>query len=183
MSLTNTSSSITEPVTLAEMQAHGRLDVDDAYLTRLITVARRAAENHIGQVIPVQQFTWVTNELTQGMALPVSPLASIVSLSYEDVDGATQTIDAADYQIVTEGMRSRLHHLDSWPELEGGTKNRVTIVMTAGSATTNEDIKQAIVMIALGLYENREDEVVGTIVSKIAQSSKMLLAPYRIYNL
>lgn len=180
MSLTNTSSTITEPVTLAELQEHGRVAGESSYLTRLIAVARRAAENHINQVIPTQQFTWVTNELKDGMALPVYPLAAIVSISYEDTDGTTQTVSAEDYQVVTKGMVSRLYHRSEWPDLEPDTFNRVTIVMTAGSGTTNEDIKQAIIMIALGLYENREDEVVGGgAVSKINLSSKMLLDSYK----
>lgn len=183
MSLTNTSSSITEPVTLAELQTHAVLDGDDAFLTRLISAARRASESEIGQTIPLQQFTWVTNEFSQGMELPVYPLASVVSITYQDADGNPQTIDAADYQVVTDAMRSRLFHLTDWPSLESGTYNRVTIVMTAGSATTEEDIKQAIIMTAASLYENREDEIVGTIISKVSWSSKLLLAPHKRHNL
>lgn len=183
MSLTNTSGSITEPLTVAELQTHSRIDGDEAYLTRLISASRRAAEAETKTVIPVQQFTWVTNKFEQGMELPVYPLASIVSITYLDIDGASQTVDAADYQVVTEGQTSRLYHRTDWPGLESGTYNRVTIVMTAGSATPNEDIKQAMIMIASGLYENREDEIVGTIVSKISWGSKYLLAPYKRHSL
>ncbi len=181
MSIRNTSTSITEPVTVAELQGHGQIDGDDTYLTGLIIAARRIAESEIGRLIPVQQYTWIFNGLEDGIELPVYPVASITSITYQDTAGAPQTIAGSAYQIVDLALTQKLYSVDGWPDLEDGTYNRVTVVMQVGAAAVEADIKQAIMMIALGLYENRNDQVIGTIVSKLDMGSKALLSAYKRY--
>lgn len=183
MSLINTSLAITDPVSVTEVQEHGRISGEDSYITGLIAAARAMAEHETGRVIPEQTFTWVTNDLCDGMELPVYPVSAINSFSYVDVDGATQTIASNQYQIVDKGFRQRLYSLDTWPALQTSTHNRVTITLTAGVTAFSSDIKQAIMMIALGLYENREDEVVGTTVSQISMGSKMILSKYKRFSI
>jgi uncharacterized phiE125 gp8 family phage protein len=179
MSIRNTSTSITEPVTVAELQGHGQIDGDDSYLSGLIIAARRIAENEIGRIIPAQEYTWIFNGLENGIELPVYPVASITSITYQDTDGAPQTLASSTYQIVDEGLSQKLYAINGWPDMEDGKYNRVTVVLSAGATTVEADIKQAIMMIALGLYENRNDQIIGTIVSKLDMGSKALLHSYK----
>lgn len=182
MSLTNTSSSITEPVTAAELQEHGRINGEASYLAAIISAARGVAEQETGLIIPEQTFTWVIDELKDGMELPVYKVSSIDSFTYVDTSGVTQTIAADQYQIVDKNLRQKLYHVDAWPALQASKYNRVTINMTAGQTVFNSNLKQAIMMIALGMFENREDQVIGTIAASISLSSKVLLSNYKRFS-
>jgi uncharacterized phiE125 gp8 family phage protein len=183
MSLTNTTSgSVTEPVTYSDLEAHGRIPTgEQSYLEALISTSRMAAEHETGQVIPQQQFTWITNDFENGMALPVYPVRTIGSITYLDADGASQTLASSVYEVVTDKLVTRLYLKPNqdWPDLQSDAYNRITVVINAGMETVPENLKLAIKMIAATAYDNRQDEIVGEAGHiKVDQASKFFLRPY-----
>lgn len=187
MSLTVTSTRVTEPVTPEELETHARIPAGEKeYLAALVSAARLAAEHETGQVIPEQQFTWVTNELSDGLVLPVYPVVSVASISYVDADGATQVLSSDVYTTVTEMMQTRLERKPNqdWPDLQSDGFNRVTIVINAGMASVPDNIKQAIMLISATAYENRQDEVIGESGKiKVDQASSFFLRPFKRHSI
>lgn len=178
-----------EPVTLAEAKAHLRLehDLDDAYVTQLIVAARQYVEKICWRALVSQTWELVLNEfpVSDYIELPKGELRSITSVTYVDANGATQTWDAANYEVdsVTIPGRIRLGYLLSWPSGSRTVWNAVTIryvVGWANAAAVPAPIKQAVLLLVSQLYEHRTPEVLGTIVSPVAFSFSALLSPYRL---
>lgn len=171
-----------EPVTLAEAKAHLRLehDLDDAYVTQLIVAARQYVEKICWRALVSQTWELVLNEfpVSDYIELPKGELRSITSVTYVDANGATQTWDAANYEVdsVTIPGRIRLGYLLSWPSGSRTVWNAVTIryvVGWANAAAVPAPIKQAVLLLVSQLYEHRTPEVLGTIVSPVAFSFKI----------
>lgn len=126
MNLTVVTAPPFEPVTLAQVYEHLRLDTegspethpDDARLLRHITTARQHVEAMtrralIQQTIrlsmpafPVGADTWavssVRNTLTRIIRLPRPPIISVSSVTYFDGDNALQTLAASNYYVTDE---------------------------------------------------------------------------------
>lgn len=126
MNLTVTTEPLFEPVTLAEVYTHLRLDPDDspathpddAALLRHITSARKMVELMTRRALieqtvrlsmsgwPVVNQWWPTNsqrrEIVREIRLIRPPVISVASVSYYDADNVLQTLDAGDYYVTDE---------------------------------------------------------------------------------
>jgi uncharacterized phiE125 gp8 family phage protein len=132
-----------EPLSLAEAKLWLRLDTtaEDALVASLITENRRRAERVTGKALVTQ--TWRLNldcfprwEIAVGMP----PLASVSSIAYVDEDGATQTVDAADYLVDANSVPARITpaYLEVWPDTRAQL-NAVTITFVAGTSAAAVD--------------------------------------------
>lgn len=126
MNITITTPPPFEPVTLAEVWKHLRLDPDgsplehpdDAMLERHITTARQHVESMTRRAL-VQQtvrlsmgafpvscdyatVSWRRREVVRKILLHRPPIIRVESVSYFDGDNALQTLDAADYYTTDE---------------------------------------------------------------------------------
>lgn len=103
-----------EPVSLAQAKLWCRIDSDitdqDDVVTQLIQTMREYAENLTGRAFIQRDLQLVTNCYTTlyfdgvsrvGLSLPYPPLVAVSSITYIDTDGATQTLDTADYNVHT----------------------------------------------------------------------------------
>lgn len=185
-----------EVVSLAEIRNWCRIDDDmtddDAMLQRLIRTARRQAEKFTGQFIGIQSIIVAYDEFPCGSALAIGyPVRSITSLTYVDPDDVTQTMSAADYTLDDFSKPSYLilRSAADWPDYSRAA-NAVQIALSVGYAPDGDsppaawpiepDIKTAICLAAAEWYENRENAVLGTIVSELPEGVRRILQPHRI---
>lgn len=178
----------TEPLTLAEAKEHLRIEDDDPYLTYLagyITAARQAAEEYINGSIANQPRTYQIDAFPSGQSvvirLPAGPVVSVTSIIYVDADGVSQTLDAADYMLVSHMLAPAFGTV--WPDTRaqlGAVTIAYTAGMMSGSPLTLEraDIKAAIRLILGDIWENREGQIVGVPIS-VNPTVERLLNPHR----
>lgn len=179
-----------EPISIAEVKRHLRVDIedDDVLIMQLITAVRTHVEQHILRRALVTQ-TWdyyldafpASNQIV----IPMPSLQSVTSISYTDANDVTSTLDASSYVVdtVNEPGRVMLKASASWPSTTLAPLNGVAIRFVAGyglAAAVPQMIKQAILLTIGDLYENRENIVVGTIVTELPIGAKLLLWPYRV---
>jgi uncharacterized phiE125 gp8 family phage protein len=91
-----------EPVTLAELKAHCRIDVgdEDALISALGKAAREHVETLTHRPLITQTWDLTLDAFPCGvLELPLPPVSSVTSISYIDQAGDTQTWDAALYRV------------------------------------------------------------------------------------
>lgn len=152
----------TEPVTVAELRAHCRIDHadDNSYLSALITAARKYVEDRTGKLLAEQTIHQIHDEFPCG-ATPIKlqrmPVSS-VEVTYIDEDGAEQTMDE---DLIQTSLNATIPLIapvpdEDWPDTESERLGAVTIEITGGYETCPADLKQAIMMLAAHWYANRE---------------------------
>jgi uncharacterized phiE125 gp8 family phage protein len=182
-------SPIAEPLTLAQAKQQVRredVDTDDAYLEEtLIPAARERGEFETARQFisttwdlkldrfpcPDDLSPWEQRWYPQGvLRVPKPPLQSVVSISYVDPDGATQTwasnqyvVDAPDGPTAARGRIVPVYGV-SWPTTREQI-NAVTVRFVAGYGDSAAAVPPRLRMGMLEdlgtLYEHREDFVVG----------------------
>jgi uncharacterized phiE125 gp8 family phage protein len=184
-----------EPVSLAEARQQLRLsdsasDENDL-ITGLIAAARERAEAVTGRQLVTATWDHRLDEVCEdAIVLPKPPLQTVVSVTYIDSAGATQTWSAAEYQVDAPSgpyaRKGRLAPLPSatWPIAQSGRFNAITVRFTAGyGAAVNVPhvIRQAMLLMIGGWFENREDMVSGGLAS-IPLGALALLTPYKVHG-
>ena len=175
-----------EPVSLDEMKAHLRLDIDDddAYLAGCITAARTWVEGQTRRAILPQtwamsiDYCWPVRKGYHQIDIPMNPLVSVTSISYVDENGASQTLASSQYTVV-----ARRHHSYivpaygvSWPNIRS-VPNAVTVTFLAGVADqVPQELHRAMMILAGVYYEMRETA------AKAPEAVEILVSPYRKAN-
>jgi uncharacterized phiE125 gp8 family phage protein len=179
----------TEPLTLAEAARHLRVESDDPGYSDLgayVTAARQTVEQYLNASVAVQTRTLIRDAFPGGdgtIVLPDGPVLSVTTIAYVDTDGANQTVAA--HRLVNYPYADVLEpaYGASWPSTRN-QRGAVTITyqagMMAGSPLTlaNEDIKSGVKLVLGDLWQNREAQIIGTIVAVNATVDR-LLYPYR----
>lgn len=119
--------------------------------------------------------------------LPYSPLQSIDSITYVDVDGVTQTLRPSAYKVdsVSEPARILPAYGTAFPTTRNEI-NAVQIMLTAGWSSVAQvpaPIKSWMFLRLGAMYENRESDIIlqrGTVNS--LPYVDQLLAPYRVFS-
>lgn len=178
-----------EPVTIAEAKLHCRVDADitadDVLLTALIVAAREQAEHTTGRSLVSQSWRLTLDRFPAGaIVLPRAPLSSVTSITYVDTDGATQTLDAGEYRVITDRVLGEVVPVydGQWPTARC-TQNAVTVEFVSGygaAATVPRAIKQWILLAVGGWYGQREAIVAGQVAELPNAYWHALLDPYRI---
>lgn len=178
-----------EPITLAEAKLHLRVDHadEDAYITGLITSARLMCEQRTGKTLISSGWTAYGDEFTDTLELPNPTVTSVASISYVDVNGTTQTLDASTYRVDVISDPARIKPVTEWPETDD-RMNAVTVVYTAGYANANAvpaPLKQWMLLAIGDMYENRtaSDRPMGTAAPNASVPHSFvdnLLAAYRV---
>jgi uncharacterized phiE125 gp8 family phage protein len=150
-----------EPVSLAEAMAHLRLESgEDAYLTSLITAARRHCESFQRRAYVTQTWDLYLNLFPPGcIKIPVPPCQSVMFIKYKDIAGILQTLESTDYLVDSfsePGLICRACG-KSWPATYPEI-NSVQIRFAAGygtAADVPQEVKHAILLKVADLYEHR----------------------------
>lgn len=190
--LTRTTDAAAEPVSLADMKTHLRVDHtdEDAYITALITSARMMVEEYTLRALITQ--TWLLTAdafYDTDLVMPRSPLAGITHVKYYNSSSVLTTVTATDYWAFTTGPRGRLvlKADKSWPsDVESnGRPDAVQITFTAGYGASASYIPAALVhavkLLCHWQYDQRMPVNVGNIVNELPWSAAQLIAPYRLH--
>lgn len=178
---------VKEPVTLANMKLHLRVDVsdDDDLITAYSLTARRTCER-----IARKKFITQTWDLwddgfagvgTIQLLKSMSPLQSVTHIKYWDEDDSESTFNAANYIVDTYSQPARivLKTDQTWPadvlREVNGVNIRVVVGFGDDEADVPEEYNQAIKLLVGHFYENREDIIVGSQVHEVPMGVKDLL--------
>ena len=139
-----------EPLTLDEVKKHLEIaegdHAHDDQLLRLTTAAREVWE-HDTQTLVVERS--VTEQLSNFPVYPwrfyYQPVASVEAITYFDLDGDTQTVDAAVYSLDLPNRQILLAPDAEWPAHEIRW-DAVQVTYTGGSATYPEIAKSAMLL-------------------------------------
>lgn len=118
--------------------------------------------------------------------LPYSPLQSVTSIKYRDLDGVEQTLSSSLYYVTKhEPAEVERVYDTTWPVLQYGRPQPIVIREVVGYGTTGasvpEEIKSAMKLLITDLYENRGTVVIGS-VAKIPNYITDLIHSYKLYQ-
>ena len=153
-----------------ELKDHLRLGsgfADDGLQDGLIEAYLRAAiaaiEGRIGKVLFQRQFLWALEcwRDPDEQALPVSPVAGIVSVTLVDVAGGEVIVPSASYRLIPDLHRPRLAgkgaYLPAIPS-QGLVKVRFDAGFGLAWGDVPVDLRQAVLLLAGEFYEHRHDD-------------------------
>lgn len=171
-----------EPLSPEEVKAHLRVETadEDALIDGLIAAARQHVELGCNRAVMPQ--TWEgTFPDFRSVRLAGGNVRSIDSIAYYDPNDVEQTLAESDYRAILSEP-AKIAPADSWP----ATGDRIDAVTVTLSVGYSEDdgipaaIKQAMLILIGGWYENREAVATGTIATEIPMGANALLFPYRV---
>lgn len=196
MALVRTVEPADEPVTLVEAKTHLKQDLtdDDNLIRALIAAARSAVEEDTHRALCTQTLRLTIDDDwplrrersrdVRQIVLPRPPLASVTSVTYVDLNGATQTLATSQYTVSKRetGLWTIAPAYDViWPDVRC-VPEAITVTYIAGSAVSAvpAPIKSAILLLIGHWYENREAVITGTIATTLPMTVRYLLDPYCI---
>lgn len=160
-----------EPLTLAEVKAHIRVDTpdDDLLIGVLITAVRQHCEQITARSLLTQKWAYTTDGFykpeTATLRLEKGPITSIDSINFVAMDGTTQVMPATDYIADLSGQLARItpRFGKIWPITLPQIAS-TTVNFTAGYGAV-ADVPQGLktwMKLRIGtLYDCREDVMVG----------------------
>lgn len=194
-----------EPITVAELIAHLRLDsdTDETEMEAYIQMAREWCENYTGRAfinrtlrLSLDGLSDVDDALWEGwkigpdmtlkkreIKLPKPPLVSVTSVTtYDDADVST-VFASSNYYVDTAAEPGRvvLRTGSTWPTaLRVGNAVEIVYVAGYGSSATSvpAPIKFGIKSIAAWIYENRGEQDFA----RLPNNLTMLLQSYRVMS-
>jgi len=166
MGLTLTVAPAVEPITVAEAKAHLRISTtnEDGLIASMISSARKVCEAYTNRQFCTATFVLACDDFPGGygaIRLPRTPVASVTSITYADVDGSIQTLAATVYELVTSDVEARvvLKPGQTWPSVQSDKYNAVSVTMVCGygaAADVPEAAKHAMKLLLGAFFENRE---------------------------
>jgi len=176
------------PVSLDELRAYLRADdgdSDEALGALLDAAIGRVDGRHgvLGRALCEQTWELLLDAFPAGdVTVPLPPLKQVLSISYLDAAGATQTVSSATYVVdaASEPGVIALKPGQTWPATLA-QRNAVAVQFKAGygaAAAVPANLKAAIKLIAGDLYANREAQ--GGVLHE-NEGVSALLVPYRIF--
>jgi uncharacterized phiE125 gp8 family phage protein len=169
-----------EPLTTSEAKTHLRVThaEDDGYIASLITAARIFVEKHTSRQLLEATWKMFLDKMPESgvIFIPKTPIKSITHVKYYDLDNVLQTMSSGNYISDIYGFPGRIQ-IDEIPSVYDRI-NAIEVQFVAGdsaAASVSQLVKQAMFMIIADMYENRNEEISGTITSKFEKGYKALL--------
>ena len=187
MSLKLISPSAIEPISLGDAKAHLRVDTsdEDAYIGRLIEVARIIVERTLGRALINQSWAYYLDAWPEGryIAIPLPPLQSVDVVTVYDKDDQAQILSTDLYgvDLYTEPGRLVRKGNGVWTA-PGRPSSGIEIQFTAGFGAVETDVpaplRQAILVSVAHWFETREplETLDG---NALPHTVEALLASYR----
>jgi uncharacterized phiE125 gp8 family phage protein len=171
--------------TLDDAKAHLRVthSEDDAQIESMLGAAVERCEEWCGRAFTernvTMQFSAATIALPEAYRLPIITAKTVTSFKYQN-GSAEVDVPANTFRVTTSIGGSQWLGVDSWP---ADMVSRGDCAKFVYVAAPTGDVPRAVVqaaMLYLGdLYENREANIVGTIVA-MNEAAIALLAPHRV---
>lgn len=180
-----------EPVGVSEALVHLNAEDDPderVWIATAIRAARLFVENFTGRALVEQTLEWALDSAPAGVvAVPRPPLITVVSITWADSQGVGRVMGDGDYMVDTRSTpgRIKIRPDRQWPEPHG--LGGLVIQYRAGYGSLAQDvpadIRQAVLMFAAHLYENREAVTVmtGGSLVQVPLGVERLLWPYRVF--
>lgn len=189
MTLIRTVDPSAEPVTLAEVKAHLRLDHDseDELLNGLIRAAREDVERTTGLALLDQAWRLVLDKWPRdgSATVMVHPVREILSVTAYGSEGEASVIDPASYQADTVSRPARLHF--DGPPAALRAWNGIEIDFAAGFGEAGTDVpdllRRAIVLLVAHWYEFRSSYGPGDQPVSYPAGYDRMLASHRLRRL
>lgn len=160
MTLIETDPPLAEPVTLAELKVHLRIDAvdEDEMLEGLIRVARRHLEAVTGVALMTQGFRLLLDDWPRSSVIQLlkTPVQNIDAILVYDAEGAPENLDLSG-MLLDGGARPARLAITKRPRPTRPI-NGIEIEFTAGFGSALEvppELKRAILVHAAHLYEFR----------------------------
>lgn len=158
---------ILEPVSLAELKLHLRIDHsdEDELLKALLLTARERVEDFTARALLSQTWDICLNDWPDEdfIELPYGNLQSVTSVKYKDSDGTETTLVVTTDYLVETNKENRgrivLPYGESWPSDTLYPSNPITIRFVCGWTKASDvpySIKAAIKLLAADYYNMRE---------------------------
>jgi uncharacterized phiE125 gp8 family phage protein len=152
-----------------EMKDHLRMGsgfaddgLQDGLIESYLRAALAAIEGRIGKMLFLRRFLWVLECWRDAeQALPVAPVAGIVSVTLVDAAGGEVVVPASSYRLVKDVHRPRLAGKgSSLPTIPNEGAVKVVFDAGFGMAWTDipVDLRQAVLLLAGEYYEHRHDD-------------------------
>ncbi len=167
MSLTLDTAPANDPVTLAEVKEHIRVtsEAEDNTITNYVRAATQRLDGRDGSLgccLITQTWELVLDTFPKReISLDLWPIQDVLSISYDDLDGAVQTVASANYVIDKASRPGWIVPVKafSWPKTLDAI-NAVRIRFRAGfgdePGDVPEPIRTAIKMRVSQFFDNRE---------------------------
>ena len=191
MSLLLVTAPTVEPISLDEAKEHLKDDgsAENALIEANIVTVREHAEAVTSRPLISQTWDLFLDAFpAKGVIkVPKPPLQSVTSITYVDVDGVSQILAAAEYDVDAANQPGRIVPAfgKSWPSTRTQI-NAVTIRIVAGYGDDGDNVPQDIadgMLLLVGdAYEARMNFIIGAPLTPIPKGCRAhdLLWPYRI---
>lgn len=177
-----------------ETNSDGSMSDDELSAIQYISTATRWAEQYTGRFFIVRTVTHCfdcfpdnTGSTKQPLTLMGGTASAILGITYADSNYATQTLSATAYRKIDKHSKTHIYPAmgQHWPaDCAAGEPDVINITYTVGTlpAEVPAPIKSAILLIAASLYENRENDIVGTNIKSLKPviAAKDLLHPFKL---
>lgn len=162
-------------VTLAEAKNFMRISGtdDDTFISLLLESMIDMAEKYAGITLRSKEYTFEFEEYGTSIPLPYYPHVSVDAVRVKS-QGVEDTLTSDDYYVT--GQDKLVLNIKQPFQ---GQQLEVDVTAGYGAADVPPLIKLAILKAALSNYEDRQDNIGGTIVAKMPNDSKTLLDQYR----
>jgi len=170
-------------LSLAEVKRHLRVThtLEDTLLTSIRNAAIRWVESYCNISLGrIEAYGYLPHFKTS--YFPVGPVASVESVQYEtDNTGTLSTLQSSSYHVDLKTQPARIAFSD-YPAPYEYALMPIKITFTYGHATDNlpPNIIAAIKLVCGQLYENRQEEITGTITTRLKLGVDALLSSERI---
>jgi len=172
-------------VTVADLKAH--LRVTHSLEDTLIGALRSAAISWVEEHCNIKLGSYTARGYLPGFYnayIPIGPVTAISEVKYQttaDKDYATDltTLAATYWYTDTISQPARIAFRDS-PKTYDYALTPVVVTFTAGYTTMPAPVLQAIRLLVAHMYENRQEEITGTISTRLKFGLEALLNPFRI---
>lgn len=179
----------TTPTIISLLQAKKQLQFDapadvhedDDVINEIILEAIEVAENIINSEISEKVFLITGKSFEDVLAFNKQVIKEITSITYKDVNGNAQTVDAANYslQAVDKFENKIVFNEDyEFPEVKEYDPAAVSLTVKVGYADgkTPKAIQRALKLIITKFYEKREDSI-----QEKTTAAELILQPFRRY--
>jgi uncharacterized phiE125 gp8 family phage protein len=178
-----------EPVTLAEVKAHLRLDAadEDALLAGLMRAAREHLEGETGLALIARTFRLYLDDWPAARVIQIArgPVQTIETVTVYDAAGMPVEADTAGYVLDGTARPARL----VLPQRPSTTRavNGIEIDFTAGFGESGADVpdtlKRALLLHVAAMFELRGVLSLDDQPGAVPQGYDRLIAPYRMRRL
>lgn len=182
-----TSDPAAEPITLARAKEHLRVEsdftLDDDLINAYISAARDQAEKYCNRSFALANFFLLVDGFPDSGAplyIPDPKTTAVSSITYLDSDQAEQTLSDSLYTLDIDRQQIRI--TGEWPTPASAIK----VAYSAGYDTSASPaelppdiIQQAMLLLISDMYEIRQSQVAGTIITQ-NPAAALRLGLYRV---